>query len=168
MNFSSPQILNPAGVRAIFIEQLGILYNAKVNLTNCLPGLVEQATFKNLKLALTENLEETAKQMISLKSIFNLLDESWLTNDCLGTNAVIHEAQRHIAFSQEKHFESDMSILFYMSVVENLQVGASQMLQLLSLKLAYQPYAQLVDECLDTVKDNSALFYCVAEEYLQS
>jgi len=35
------------------------------------------------------------------------------------------------------------------------------------LKLAYQPYAQLVVECLDMVKENSSLFHYVAEEYLQ-
>jgi ferritin-like metal-binding protein YciE len=168
MDFSSAQTLNSIAVRSVFIEQLSILYNAKVNLTDCLPGLVEQATFRNLKLALSEDLEETEKQMISLKTIFNLLNESWLTNDCLGTNAVILEAHKHIAFNQGKHFESDMSILFYMSVIENLQVGASQMLKLMSLKRAFQPYAQLISECLDMVKDNSVLFYCVAEEYLQS
>jgi hypothetical protein len=37
-----------------------------------------------------------------------------------------------------------MSILFYMSVLENLQIGVRQMLNLMVLKLAYQPYAQLV------------------------
>lgn len=162
----SIQSLNSDALRRVFIEQLSILYNAKVSLTDRLPRLVLQATFKNLKMALEEDLDDTKRQMIALKTIFKLMQESWLTHSCLGMNAVIEEAHRQVAFNQDKHFESDMSILFYMGVIENLQVGASEMLNLIALKLAYQPYAQLVGECLDLVKDNASLFSYVAEEYL--
>ena len=54
-----------------------------------------------------------------------------------------------------------------MAVIENLQLGASKVLHLMALKLAYQPYAQLVTECLDMVKENSSLFHYVAKEYLE-
>jgi len=164
----SPQPLSVLTLRSVFIEQLSILYNAKVSLTSRLPQLADQATFKNLKLALEEDLEDTKRQMISLKSIFRLLQESWLTNNCLAMNAVIDEAHKHVTYKQDNHFESDMSILFYMGVIENLQVGASQLLNLIALKLAYQPYAQLVLECLDISRDNVSLFNCVAEEYLKN
>ena len=166
MKPTSIQSLNSDALRRVFIEQLSILYNAKVSLTDRLPRLVLQATFKNLKMALEEDLDDTKRQMIALKTIFKLMQESWLTHSCLGMNAVIEEAHRQVAFNQDKHFESDMSILFYMGVIENLQVGASEMLNLIALKLAYQPYAQLVGECLDMVKDNASLFSYVAEEYL--
>ena len=117
-------------------------------------------------LALEEDLDDTNQQMIALKTIFRLMEESWLTHSCLGMNAVIDEAHKQVAFKQDKHFESDMSILFYMAVIENLQVGASQLLNLMALKLPFVPYAQLVLECLDIAKDNASLFHCVAEEYL--
>ncbi|MGF7040321.1 DUF892 family protein [Mucilaginibacter lappiensis] len=165
---SQNQSLNIITLRTVFIEQLSILYNAKVSLTNRLPQLVSQATFKNLKMALEEDFDDTKRQMIALKTIFKLMQESWLTHSCLGMNAVIEEAHKQVTFNQDKHFESDMSILFYMSVIENLQVGASQMLNMMALKLAYQPYAQLVGECLDLVEDNASLFHYVAEEYLRS
>ena len=167
MNLTSNKALDINALRSAFIGQLSILYNAKVSLTTSIPLLVKQATFKNLKLALEEDLEETNQQMIALKTIFNMMEESWLTNHCLGMNVVMAEAHKQVTFDRENHFDSDMSILFYMSVVENLQVGASNMLNLMALKLAYQPYAQLVRQCLDMVKDNSSLFYYVAEEYLQ-
>jgi ferritin-like metal-binding protein YciE len=168
MNSQVNQSLSIISLRAVFIEQLSILYNAKVSLTLRLPQLVSQATFKNLKIALEEDLDDTKRQMISLKMIFKLMQESWLTHSCLGMNAVIEEAYKQVTFNRDKHFESDMSILFYMSVIENLQVGASQILNMIALKLDYQPYAQLVGECLDMVKDNASLFHFVAEEYLQS
>lgn len=168
MKSPSIQSLSISSLRTIFIEQLSILYNAKISLTDRLPQLVSQATFKNLKLALEEDLDDTKRQMVALKTIFKLMQESWLTHSCLGMNAVIDEAHKQVTFNQDKHFESDMSILFYMAVIENLQVGASQMLNLMALKLAYQPYAQLVKECLDIVKDNASLFHYVAEEYLEN
>lgn len=162
----SPQPLDDTALHTVFIEQMSILYNAKVSLTNYLPQLIEQATFKSLKQALQEDFDETQQQMVAVKAIFDRLHESWLTNPCLAINALIEEAHHLVTFKKEKHFESDMSILYYMSVVENLQVGASNILQLIALKLAYHPYAQLVSECLDAVKDNSSLFYFVTEEYL--
>jgi ferritin-like metal-binding protein YciE len=166
MKLFAKQSLNTVSLRKIFIEQLSILYNAKISLTIRIPQLVGQATFKNLKLALEEDLADTERQMIALKTIFKLMQESWLTHSCLGMNAVIDEAHKQVTFNQGDHFESDMSILFYMAVIENMQVGASEMLNLMALKLTYQPYAQLVKECLDVAKDNASLFSCVAEEYL--
>ena len=168
MKSPSIQSLSISSLRMVFIEQLSILYNAKISLTDRLPKLVNQATFKNLKMALEEDLDDTKRQMIALKTIFKLMQESWLTHSCLGMNAVIDEAHKQVIFNQDKHFESDMSILFYMSVIENLQIGASKMLNLMALKLDYQPYAQLVGECLDMVKDNASLFHYVAEEYLEN
>lgn len=167
MNLTPNKALDINELRAVFIGQLSILYNAKISLTTSIPRLVEQATFKNLKMALEEDLEETNQQMIALKTIFNMMEESWLTDHCLGMNVVMDEAHKQVTFDRDNHFGSDMSILFYMSVVENLQVGASNILNLMALKLGYRPYAQLVRQCLDMVKDNSSLFYYVAEEYLQ-
>lgn len=63
--------LNISSLRIVFMEQLSILYNAKVILTARLPELAGQATFLNLKRALAEDLEDNKRQMIALKTIFN-------------------------------------------------------------------------------------------------
>lgn len=162
------QSLNSQSLRTVFMEHLSILYNAKTILTKRLPELAGQATFLNLKHALAEDLEDTERQMVALKTIFQLMQESWLTHHCLGMISVIDEAHKQVSFNREKHYESDMSILCYMAVIENMQVGASQILNLMALKLAYQPYAQLVLECLDISRDNTHLFLCVAAEYLEN
>jgi ferritin-like metal-binding protein YciE len=168
MPITQNQPLDIDALRAVFVQQLTILYNAKISLTGCLPELVEQATFENLKAALVEDLEDTKRQMTSLKEIFNLMHESWLTDKCLGTTAVISEAFNQVSFNQNEHFQSDMSILVYMAAIENMQVGASKILNLMALKIAYHPYAQLVLECLDISQDNADLFHHVAEEYFQN
>lgn len=168
MTTTPKQPLDIEALRIVFVQQLTILYNAKSSLTGCLPDLIKQATFKNLKNALEEDLEDNKQQMTSLKEIFRMLKESWLTDKCLGMNAVIAEAFNQVSFNQYEHFKSDMSILVYMSAIENMQVGASKILNLMALKIAYQPYAQLVLECLDTSTENAGLFHYVAEEYFEN
>src|SRR4051812_42997046 len=123
MNPASSQALPADALRAVFLKQLSILYNAKINLVNRLPQLISQATFNNLKMALQEDSADTDRQMVALKQIFTMMGESWLTDCCLGMNAVMDEAHLQVVFNTGDHFESDMSIVFYMSVIENLQVG---------------------------------------------
>jgi ferritin-like metal-binding protein YciE len=67
MSISQNQSLDIDALRVVFVQQLTILYNAKVSLTSCLPELVKQTTFGNLKAALVEDLEDTKRQMTSLK-----------------------------------------------------------------------------------------------------
>ena len=112
MAITSDQSLGVNALRNVFIEQLSILYNAKIKLKACIPELIEQATFQNLKFALQEDLEDTERQMIALKTLFRLLQESWLTNRCLGLKAVIDEAHLQVFSDPKNNFESDMSILF--------------------------------------------------------
>jgi len=160
--------LNSNALHDVFIEQLCILYNAKVNLIRRLPDLITQATFPKLKTALQQNFDDTEKQMIALKKLFDLLQVSWLTHNCLGMKAVIDEAHRQVSFHEGKNYEGDMSILVYMSVVENLQIGAMKILTLMAKKIGYEQYAALVLECLETSEENATLFHFVSEEYLQA
>jgi|GEM_PF-5118705 len=168
MSIIASHLPNASALHSVFTEQLCILYNAKICLTDHLPQLVSQATFSNLKMALEEDFDDNKRQMVALKTIFEQMEESHLTHSCLAINAMIEEAHKHVFFDQKKHFESDMSILFYITVIENLQLGASELLNLMANKIAYRPYAQLVTECLDLTKENSGLFYCVAHEYLEN
>ena len=163
MELQQPNNLHSASaLRTVFIEQLSVLYSAKKHLISSLPDLIKHAAFQNLKLALSEDLEDTNRQMICIRDLFRLIKESAVTDSCLGMNVVINEAHKQIVFHQDKKYESDMSIIFYMSVIANLQVGAGNMLNLIAQKQAYLPYAQFVRESLDMEKDNATLFKFVA------
>ncbi len=165
MSDEPKQTLNPESLNVAFVKQLSILYNAKNSLITNLPRLIGQATFKNLKHAIEEDLEDSKKQMDTLKEIFAQMEETWHTHKCLAINEVIKEALDQVVFVEDSHYESDMSILFYLSVLENMQLGACKILNFLATKIAYQPYAQLVLECLDISRDNSRLVEYVAVEY---
>src|ERR1700744_5599025 len=159
------QTINTDLLRIAFIEQLTILYNAKTRLIENLPQLIRQATFRNLKHALEEDLADSTRQMNILKEIFKQMGATWTTHKCLGMQAIVYEALAQVSFKQDNHYESDMSVLFYLAAIENMQLGACKILNRLAKKIAYQPYAQLVLECLDTSRDNSRLVQYVAEEY---
>jgi ferritin-like metal-binding protein YciE len=164
MPYPSTHTLSANTLRTIFLQQLGILYNAKSSLIVSLPQLTSQATFMNLKHALQEDLADSILQMIALKEIFHLMESS-PTKKSLGIQALIAAALEQVSFKDNNHYESDMSVLFYMSTMENMQLGACKILNLLAKKIAYQPYEQLVIECLDLSRDNSRLMEYVSEEY---
>lgn len=159
------QSFNSDALHFAFVEQTTILYNAKTSLIVNLPRLIGQATFQNLKHALQEDLDDSKTQMGNLKEIFRLMGESWLTQECLGMSGVVEEAIQQVSFKKDNQYNNDLSILFYISVIENMQLGACKILNLLALKVAYQPYAQLLLQCLDFSRDNARLIDFVAEEY---
>jgi ferritin-like metal-binding protein YciE len=166
MNSSTIDLADKSALRDIFINQLSLLYAAKIHLTENLPEIIEQANFTTLKLALNEDLEDSIIQMKSLSQIFLDLKESAVSEYCLGMNAVIREAHAHINFHDGQNYESDMSIIFYMGVMEHLQIGAGRMLNLIVKNEPYKAYAQLVGETLDMDKDNARLFQLIAAEYI--
>jgi ferritin-like metal-binding protein YciE len=159
--------LGSTALRNVFVTQLSLLYAAKCHLLESLPALVEHAAFDTLKHALNEDFDDTKKQMISLREVFRLLKESTANENCLGMNAITREAHDHILFNNGKNYESDMSIIFYMGVIEHLQIGAGRMLNLIAVNTGYKQYAQLVEETLDMSKDNANLFHLIAVEYIK-
>jgi ferritin-like metal-binding protein YciE len=167
MDILHPNMLGVASLRSVFVNQLSILYSSKVHLTHNLPSFIKHSTFKVLKLALAEDLEDTKTQMVCINTMFRMLNETAITDDCLGMTALVNEAYKQVNYNKDNSFESDMSIIFYMGVIENMQAGASRMLSLIAKKPAYQSYAQLITESLDIARDNAKLFHCVADEYIQ-
>ena len=160
--------LDAGALRNVFINQPSLLYAAKTHLSESLPALAEQAAFITLKHALQEDINETMQQMTSLREVFAILKESAMTENCIGMNAIIKEAHNHIRFLNGKNYEADMSIIFYMGVIEHLQIGAGRMLNLVAQHKDYLSYAQLVKESLDMSKDNANLFHLIAAEYIHT
>lgn len=168
MHIEQSNPLDTGALQKTFVEQATGLYCAKIHLITHLPDLIQQATFNNLRLAMTEVLDDTKRQMVSLGRIFSLLGKSADTESCLAMNAIIREASDKIAIYPKNHYDSDMTIIFYMSVIENLQVGAGRVLNAIALKPGFEPYIQLVTESLDSSKDNADLFTVIAKEYLEN
>ncbi|MET3980062.1 ferritin-like metal-binding protein YciE [Mucilaginibacter sp. UYP25] len=166
MKITYPNSLGTSAIRTIFINQLSILYAAKHHLIKSIPTLISHANFGVLVLALSEELDDTNEQLKCLKSVFSQLNESALTECCLGMNVIIEEAFTQIIYQEDAHYQSDMSIIFYMNVVENMQIGAGRILNMIAQKLAYQQYQHLIAQCMDMSHDNAKLFHHVAEEYL--
>ena len=153
-------------LKKVFIQQLSILYGAKMHVIDALPGFIRQAGFTNLKHALDEDMDDTQKQMNVLRNIFLELGQSAITEACLAMDSIVKEANAHVTFNDNDLYASDMSIIFYMDVIEHIQIGACRVLKLIADKIEFAQYAQSINECLDMNKDNARLFKVVAQEYL--
>ena len=166
MDTNQVRKLNNDSLRILFINQLNILQNAKAFLSWSLPEIIEHASFLNLKLALKEDLEDTNKQMVHIGLIMQMLNERPSSKGALAMNSIIEEAHKAIKHDQERAFESDMSIIFYMQIIEHCQIGACRILKLISSKSGYEPYTQIIQEVFDEHKDNARLFKLIAQEYV--
>lgn len=168
MDTQKNHFLDKSALHHVFINQLSLLYAAKMHLIDSLPALIAQAAFSTLRLALEEDLDDSQKQMASLREIFRLLDETASTEHCLAMNAIIEEVHRQVLFFDGKNYESDMSIIFYMGVIEHMQVGAGRMLNLIAGMHDYGSYTHLVEQTVDMSTDNANLFNLVAAEYVHT
>ncbi|MGN6638985.1 MAG: YciE/YciF ferroxidase family protein [Mucilaginibacter sp.] len=167
MDIQNDHFLDKSALRDVFICQLSLLYAAKMHLIESLPALIAQAAFPKLRHALEEDFTDSQAQMASLREIFRLLNETARTEHCLAMNAIIEEAHGQVLFFDGKNYESDMSIIFYMGVIEHMQVGAGRMLNLIAGTQDYGSYAHLVEQTVDMSTDNANLFNLVAAEYVR-
>lgn len=168
MHIEHKNSLSLLSLRSVFVEQTNSLYCAKNHLLSHLPELITYASFANLRNALCAEFTDTRRQMVSLQQVFELLNESSNDGACLGVRAVIHEAHKQVTVYASDTYKSDMTIIFYMSVIENLQLAANRIMTLISTKPYFKQYAQLVNESLDINKENAVLFDCMAKEYLEN
>jgi ferritin-like metal-binding protein YciE len=167
MDSKQSHLLGSDALKIVFIQQLSILYSAKVHLTLHLPYFIEHSSFYNLKLALEEDMEDNRTQLIGLTKIFEQMNEQRSAEGNFGVEAIITEARKQVFQNRDSNFASDMSIIMYMGVIENLQLGAGRILNTMACSPKYLLYAQLIKECLDITKDNARLFQCIAEEYIE-
>jgi len=167
MDPQNNRFLGKSALDDVFICQLSLVYAAKMHLIDRLPALIAQAAFPKLRLALEEDLEDSQKQMASLRELFGLLNATARTEHCLGMNAIIEEAHGQVLFFDGKNYESDMSIIFYMGVIEHMQIGAGRMLNLIARRQEYGAYTHLVEQTVDMSTDNANLFNLVAAEYVR-
>ena len=167
MDPKNNHLLDRTALHHVFVCQLSLVYAAKLHLIDSLPALIRQAAFPQLRMALEEDLGDSQQQMASLREILRLLNENVKTEHCLGMNAIIEEAHGQVLFFDGKNYESDMSIIFYMGVIEHMQVGAGRMLNLITSTPEYASYKLLVEQTVDMSTDNANLFNVIAAEYIR-
>jgi ferritin-like metal-binding protein YciE len=160
------QTSNPLDFKQLFIHQLNRVNCTKGYLIRNLPILEGIASFKNMKLAIQEDLDDVKKQQKRIDKIYAMLHSKASDEGCDVIKSVIEEAFNLNNNSGKSTIINDMDIILYMQLIENIELTSFRMLKLISGFIGNDQITQMVTECFDENVDNDKLFSLITEEYL--
>ena len=153
-------------LKHLFIHQLNRVNCTKGYLNRNLPLLEEIASFKNMKLAIQENLDDVKKQQKRIDAMYDLLGSGASDEGCEVVKAVLEEAFKFGQGKDKTTMQNDMDIILYMQLIENIELTSFRMLKLIAEFMGDEEITQMVKECFDENIDNDELFTLISGEYL--
>jgi ferritin-like metal-binding protein YciE len=165
MTASTPS-LNQPDLKLLFIHQLNRVNCTKGYLIRNLPILEEIASFKTMKLAIQEDLDDVKKQQLRIDEMYELLGSKASDEGCDVIKSVIEEAFNLGNNAGKSTIVNDMDIILYMQLIENIELTSFRMLKLIAQFMGNDEITQMVTECFDENVDNDKLFTLITEEYL--
>ena len=163
---SSNLVLEPQQLRGFLINHLNRIYCAKAHLVERLPELADQANFQDLKYAIIETMEDIEKQITRMDEIFMLLDEKPSIEN---HDELIEFLENGFAANYQQVDDlilRDLSILFYLSLVENIEVASFHILLMAAGKMHNKQIKQLLQENFDESKADRSLFSQITAKYI--
>lgn len=163
---SPKETLNHLDYKHLFLHQLNRVNCTKGYLVRNLPLLAEIASFRNMKLAIQEDLGDVKKQQLRIDKMYEILESKASDEGCEVIKSVLEEAFNLGNNSGKSTIMNDMDIILYMQLIENIELTSFRMLKLISQFLGNDQVTQMVTECFDENVDNDKLFTLISEEYL--
>lgn len=163
---SPKEIQNHLDYKQLFLHQLNRVNCTKGYLVRNLPLLAEIASFRNMRLAIQEDLGDVKKQQLRIDEMYKLLESKASDEGCEVIKSVLEEAFNLGNNSGKSTIMNDMDIILYMQLIENIELTSFRMLKLISQFLGNEQVTQMVTECFDENVDNDKLFTLISEEYL--
>jgi ferritin-like metal-binding protein YciE len=158
--------LNAPDLKLLFIHQLNRVNCTKGYLIRNLPILEEIASFKTMKLAIQEDLDDVKKQQLRIDEMYELLDSKASDEGCDVIKSIIEEAFNLGNNAGKSTIVNDMDIILYMQLIENIELTSFRMLKAIAQFMGNDDITQMVTECFDENVDNDKLFTLITEEYL--
>lgn len=162
----SKQTSNTLDFKQLFIHQLNRVNCTKGYLIRNLPILEKIASFKNMKLAIQEDLDDVKKQQLRIDEMYALLNSKASDEGCDVIKSVIEEAFNLGNNSGKSTIVNDMDIILYMQLIENIELTSFRMLKQIAHFMKNAQITQMLIECCDENSDNDKLFTLITEEYL--
>jgi ferritin-like metal-binding protein YciE len=161
-----PQILDNDAFTQLFKDQLGTMHSALSHLSLNLPSLADQASFKDLRFAVEECLEDTNRQIVRVEQIAAVFNVSISEENCLGMKSIVEETYVAISGTETQSLACDMALIFYLHIIKHIEIAAYRTLLLAAAKLGYDQAKMLLTENMDEAKDNDKLFLLISKQYL--
>lgn len=154
----------------MFVDLLKDTFDAENQIVEALPKVIQSAAHEDLKIALSEHLEETRHQVERLKNIFKILNENPTGTRCRAMQGILEEGKEVLT----KHFSSaaqDAALIIACQKVEHYEIAAYGSLRSLAKHLDeaknshidFSEIADLLDETLEEEKDADEKLTEVAE-----
>lgn len=149
-----------------FIHHLNKVYSAKTHLLNRLPEILYQVQFADLEEAVYATIEVVQNQRQRMKAIYQIMDAKIEDGDINGLKGLINDSFDEIKSHQDNHELRDMSIMFYLTNIEAMEMASFQVLQLLAVKIGNNEIKNLIKENHDEAQADKALLLLITTKYL--
>lgn len=149
-----------------FIHHLNRVYSAKTHLLKRLPEILYQVQFADLEGAIHETIEIVGNQRKRMESIYRMMDANITEGSISGLEGLINDSFEDIKSQRDNPELRDMSIMFYMTNIEAMEMASFQILQLLSVKIGNEKIKTLIKESFDEAQSDKALLLLITTKYL--
>lgn len=157
---------NDLDIKQLFLHQLNRVNCTKGYLARNLPLLADIASFRNMKLAILEDLDDVKKQQSRIDEIYDQLGSKASDEGCDVIKSVMEEAFNLGNNAGKSTIVNDMDIILYMQLIENIELTSFRMLKQIAQFLGNDEITQMLIECCDENTDNDKLFTLITDEYL--
>lgn len=157
-------VIADAHLKRIFLEHLNNIYFGKKHLLDFLAEVVEIASLNQLKLALRECQDDTVTQLMQMDSVYNMINEEPSKISILGMKGLTLEAYVSVIKSGKTPIERDVFVLFYLQIIEGIEITYFKVLKNLATALGYNN--TFFDHPFDLAVENKLLFDAIYKEYI--
>lgn len=160
--------VNKNELDTFFIRHLNKVYTAKSLLIEELPEILENAHFADLRAAIEETINGVRQQMVRMDEIYQILNVEISDVDTGALKGMIEDSFNDIKFHGGNAELRDMSILFYLQIIESMEMASFQILQMLAVKLKNDRIKLLIKNNYDDARKDRTLLLLITAKYIST
>ena len=157
-------VIENAHLRKIFLEHLNSIYFGKQHLMDFFAEVKDIASLQQLKLAIGECIDDTVNQMKQMDEIYQSIKETPSKISVLGMKGMTLEAYLSVIKSGKTPLERDVFILFYLQIIEGIEITYFKVLKNLAKAIGYSN--TFLNHPFDLAVENKLLFEQIYKEYI--
>ncbi|WP_121810230.1 DUF892 family protein [Mucilaginibacter kameinonensis] len=158
--------LDNKSLKKVFLMQLDNIFMVKTYLVTNLPTMAEGASFKDLKNAILENVDDIKIQLLRLLVIYDIIGEKYKRSTITGIRGLIMEAYVVNKAADLSGFESDLMMLYHLNTLESIEISCFTCLHDIALAMPTKELTLLLKQNIDMAKDCKELYEMISREYL--
>lgn len=152
-------------LKQFFLTHLDRIYAAKIHLVTKLPSLADEAYFTDLKNAIEETVAGVRNQIVRMQMIYTMLDAEVADGSIHGLTGLVNDAFEAIKAQEGEPELQDLSIIFYLQVIESVEMASFQILQMAAVKFDEQ-IGKLLKENYEEAKSDRTLLLLISSKYM--